>query len=296
MEVVIAGAGAIGLLIGTYLAEAGICVSFYTRREEQACELQAHGVTRVQDGSESTFQVQAFSNLERAPRHACWILAVKSKDLRTVLNELEQSIQPVHLMFVQNGLRHYELGRATSISSVSVASLTHGARKLDDRTVIHNGVGVMTVAALKGDQVYPSHLFVANSPLFPMAHAQDGWQMLVKKALINCCINPLTAILELKNGELLTLQSVHHLMHNIYDELASGYPEAITALPFSEVEAVCRKTSNNSSSMLTDRSNGVPMEIDTIISAVLEGHEEKMPTLRALELLLKAIDEGKDGS
>lgn len=296
MEVVIAGAGAMGLLIGTYLAEAGISVSFFTRREEQAIELRNHGVTRVQDGSDGTFQVHAFSNLELAPQHALWILAVKSRDLSDVVNRLENSVRPVHLMFVQNGLRHYDLGRATSISSVSIASLTHGARKIDDRTVVHNGVGIMSIAALKGDQICPSHLFIADSPCFPMAQAHDGLQMLLKKALINCCINPLTAILELKNGELLTLQWAHHLMRKIYNELAVGYPEAVKTLPFSEVEAVCKKTSNNSSSMLTDRNNGVTMEIDTIVSAVLEGHEEKMPTLRALELLLKAIDEGKDGS
>lgn len=296
MEVVIAGAGAMGLLIGTYLAEGGISVSFFTRREEQAIELRDYGVTRVKDGHDHIFKVHAFSDLEQAPRHALWILAVKSNDLRDLVDRLENSVRPAHLMFIQNGLRHYDLGKATSIHSVSIASLTHGASRIGKRTVVHNGVGVMSIAALKGDQLHPSHLYIAGSPLFPMVQEQDGLQMLLKKAIINCCINPLTAILNLKNGELLTNRSAHHLMQMIYSELAAGYPEAVRTLPLSEVEAVCRKTSNNRSSMLTDRSHGVPMETDTIVSAILEGKEEMMPTLQVLELLLKAIDDGKDQS
>ncbi|MGG0645277.1 2-dehydropantoate 2-reductase [Sporosarcina gallistercoris] len=296
MEVVIAGAGAMGLLIGTYLSEAGVSVSFFTKREEQAIELRDHGAIRVKDGCDRIFKVHAFSDLEQAPQHAFWILAVKSNDLRDLVNRLENSVRPAHLMFIQNGIRHYDLGKATSIQSVSVASLTHGARRTGNRTVVHNGVGVMGIAALKGNQIHPSHLYIANSSFFPMIQEQDGLQMLLKKAIINCCINPLTAILDLKNGELLTNRSAHHLMQMIHSELAAGYPEAVKTLPLSAVEAVCRKTSNNRSSMLTDRSHGVLMETDTIVSAILEGKEEMMPTLKTFELLLKAIDDGKEKS
>ncbi|REB09665.1 2-dehydropantoate 2-reductase [Sporosarcina sp. BI001-red] len=294
MEVVIAGAGAMGLLIGSYLAESGISVSFLTRREGQAIALRDHGVTRVQNDLESTFRVHAFSDLLLAPKNALWILAVKSKDLSDLVKQLEKSKSLGHLMFIQNGLRHYDLGRSTSIPSVSVASLTHGAGKIDDRTVSHNGVGMMSIAELKGSQRYSSQLSKANSPSFPILYQQDALQMLLKKALINCCINPLTTILELKNGDLLTNGPAHQLMEVIYDELATGYPEVLKTLPFSEVEVVCRKTADNRSSMLTDRYNGVPMEIDTIISAIVEGYEETMPTLKAFETLLKAIDERED--
>ena len=36
MDVIIAGAGSIGLLLGSFLSEAGMDVTFYVRREEQA--------------------------------------------------------------------------------------------------------------------------------------------------------------------------------------------------------------------------------------------------------------------
>ncbi|WOV85188.1 2-dehydropantoate 2-reductase [Sporosarcina jeotgali] len=294
MEVVIAGAGAMGLLIGSYLAESGISVSFLTRRNEQAADLIDNGVKRIHNGSVSTFRVHAFSDIAHAPKNAFWILAVKSKDLRGVVQQLEFAKLPGHLMFIQNGMRHYDLARSVSISSVSIASLTHGAGKVDDHTVIHNGVGVMRIAALTRNQEGSSRLFEASSSMFPIVQEQDAHSMLLRKAIINCCINPLTALLELKNGELLTNITAHALMEAVYSELASGYPETVKTLAFSDVEKVCRNTSDNRSSMLTDRDNGIPMEIDTIVSAILEGKGECMPTLKVLERLLKAMDERKD--
>ena len=294
MEVVIVGAGAMGLLIGSYLAESGMSVSFLTRRKEQAGDLIDNGVKRIHNGKVSTFRVHAFSDIAHAPENAFWILAVKSKDLKDVVQRLESAKHPGHLMFIQNGMSHYDLARSTSISSVSIASLTHGAGKADDCTVIHNGIGVMRIAVLTGIQGGPSSLFEASSSMFPIVQEPDAHSMLLRKAIINCCINPLTALLELKNGELLTNITAHALMEAVYSELASGYPEAVKTLAFSDVEEVCRNTSDNRSSMLTDRYNGIPMEIDTIVSAILVGKGEHMPTLKVFERLLKAIDERKD--
>ena len=283
-----------GLLIGSYLAETGMSVSFLTRREDQANELRENGVTRIQNDQERTFQVTAFSDLTRAPRKAMWILAVKSNDLNNVVKKLENHVHPESMMFIQNGLRHLELGLSTSIPNVSAASLTHGAGKRDDRTVIHNGVGVMSIASVKGDQKLSFPLFESDLPSFPILHEEDAYQMLLRKVLVNCCINPLTAILELKNGELLTNNYANHLMQVIYGELATEYPEIAKNLSFSAVEEVCRRTADNCSSMFVDKRNKVPMEIDTIVSAILEGREEKMPTLKLFETLLKAIDERKE--
>ena len=52
MEVIIAGAGSIGLLLGSFLAEAGMDVTLYVRREEQAELIRAEGIQRInQDGT-----------------------------------------------------------------------------------------------------------------------------------------------------------------------------------------------------------------------------------------------------
>ena len=59
MEVIIAGAGSIGLLLGSYLSEAGMNVTFYVRREEQAELIRTEGIQRInQDGTTDVFHVQ----------------------------------------------------------------------------------------------------------------------------------------------------------------------------------------------------------------------------------------------
>lgn len=292
MEVVVAGAGAIGLLIGSYLAESNLSVSFFTRRVSQAEELRAKGVTRILDGESKTVKVNAFSELEAAPKEGLWILAVKSKDLSSLAVSIENTAHPKHLLFVQNGLRHFELGKQSTVSSIGFASLTHGASKETDTSVIHKGIGAMNLAQLRGDNELTDSLLTGNSPCFPIRLHTDGFQMLLEKAIINCCINPLTAILGLTNGELLRHETSRRLMEAVYNELALVYPETAKRLPFSVIEKVCESTASNRSSMLIDRTNHVPMEIDTIVSATLGEYRHKMPTLALLEMLLKAIDEG----
>ena len=44
MDVVIAGAGSIGLLMGSFLSEAGMDVTFYVRRKEQEELIRAKGI------------------------------------------------------------------------------------------------------------------------------------------------------------------------------------------------------------------------------------------------------------
>ena len=57
MEVIIAGAGSVGLLLGSFLSESGIEVTMFVRREEQANLFNKNGIRRInEDGSESDFQ------------------------------------------------------------------------------------------------------------------------------------------------------------------------------------------------------------------------------------------------
>ena len=60
MRIVIVGAGSVGLLLASYLAESGINVTMFVRREEQARLINHNGIRRInEDGSESIFHVTA---------------------------------------------------------------------------------------------------------------------------------------------------------------------------------------------------------------------------------------------
>ena len=57
-------------------------------------------------------------------------------------------------------------------------------------------------------------------------------QMLFEKAVFNCLINPLTAILQVRNGELVTNKQAFLLMKTIYRELTDAFEGVEQAIPF----------------------------------------------------------------
>ncbi|MFJ7933043.1 ketopantoate reductase family protein [Sporosarcina sp. NPDC096371] len=298
MNVVIAGAGSIGLLLGSFLAEAGMAVTFFVRREEQAALIQHRGIQRInQDATTSTYHVEATTDIACLPTPSLWIVAVKFTGMRDLLSEMQQAKVDNPMLFVQNGLAHLELVQNAAMPHVAFATVEHGARRVDDRSVSHNGVGRLTIAPAWGD----SHLFEkvgqAHSAVFPVGYHDDAEQILMRKVFINCMINPLTAILQMKNGELLTNTHSRELFDTLFSELMTAFPEMLTVLPYEAVAEVCRKTANNQSSMLTDRLAGRPMEIETIVTAIIRKANERnqsVQLLTMLETMLYAIDGARE--
>lgn len=123
--------------------------------------------------------------------------------------------------------------------------------------------------------------------------------MLFEKAILNSLINPLTAVLQVKNGELVTNQQAFLLMQTIYEELTAAFTSIAHTISFNDVVDLCRKTAENTSSMLADRMQGRKSEIETIVGAILNkalvnGHN--LPTLRTLYHQVLAIEESGERS
>ncbi|WP_438298606.1 ketopantoate reductase family protein [Sporosarcina sp. FA15] len=294
MEVIIAGAGSIGLLLGSFLSEAGIDVTFYVRREEQAELIRAKGIQRInQDNTTDVLRVHATTDIRNLSATALWVVAVKYAGLRDLLSEMQEThiINPV--LFVQNGIGHLELVKSCELPHVAFATVEHGARRIDDRTVSHNGVGMVTIATAHGDDSLFDLIGQVHSDIFPIRRHSDAEQILLRKVLINCMINPLTAILKVENGELLTNDYCLTLFNALYEELLDAFPEMQSILSYEDVADVCRKTARNRSSMLVDRLAGRPMEIETIVTAVIRkanGRNKSLPFLATYEQMLFAVE------
>ena len=294
MKVVIAGAGSVGLLIGSYLVESGLQVVFLVRREEQATLIRKQGIRRLNgDGSEATFKADAYTDIERLPDEAPWIVATKYSGVSPIVESmLERNLRNA-VMFVQNGYGHFDYVNRTTLPNVFFATVEHGAGRLDDRTVSHNGIGVMRIAPYRGDEASFDFMNTVDSTTFPVAFANDAHQIVLRKVLINCMINPLTAILQLKNGDLVANSYAKELFDELFNEVISAFPDMQNDLTKAAVEDVCVRTAKNRSSMLTDRMNGNPMEIETVVTAVIQMGERSgasMVLLRTLEKMLFAID------
>lgn len=299
MDVVVAGAGSIGLLIGTFLAEAGMDVTFYVRRKEQEELIRAEGIRRIQqDGTQKTFYVCATTELRQLPA-APWIVAVKSSGVNELLSTLEEAHVNPPLLFVQNGIGHLKSVQHTALEHVAFSTVEHGAGRQDDRTVSHNGIGNLTLAVFRGDESLFEFMGRTNASAFPVRYHTDAEQILMRKVLINCMINPLTAIMQVKNGDLVKNPHCLALFEGLYGELMDAFPEMKTVLSYESVVDVCKKTAHNQSSMLVDRLAGRPMEIATIVTAVCEKakkRDKQLPILNSLEMLLNAIDWKEGGA
>lgn len=295
MGIVIAGAGSIGLLLGSYLAESGLMVTMFVRRESQAKLILKNGIRRInEDGSESIIGVNATTDITNIPPSRLWVIAVKYGGLQGLLSELKGAgvVEPV--LFVQNGIGHLVPAGTIGSLDVAFASVEHGAFRMDDRTVKHNGVGMLTIGAGRGNPMAFNVVEEARSKNFPVIRHEDAEHVLMRKVLINCMINPLTAILEVKNGELLTNPSCYELFEDLYRELMEAFPYMQAVLPLKKISAVCKSTAENQSSMLSDRLAGRPMEIATIVTAVTQRAQatgKTVPLLSTYEKMLYALEQ-----
>ena len=295
VNVVVIGAGAVGMLTASFLSEVGIQVTVVVRRQEQAHELNHQGLTRVNlNGTKIKTKVDAVTSLRAFPHADLVIITVKYGQLHTVYEQLAALPKDIPLLFMQNGLAHYEEALQLQQETIAFSSITFGAQVENSTTVLHRGLGFCQMAIARGDTTVFRELEQLVHQDFSMTITQNAEQMLFEKAVFNSLINPLTAILQVKNGELVTNRNAFILVQTIYQELIEAFPGLEANIDFSDVVALCEKTANNTSSMLADRLNGRKSEIETIVGAILKkalqnGHI--LPTLRTLYLQVLAIEE-----
>lgn len=297
MKVAIIGAGAVGQLTASFLAESGVLVTLVARRQEQVNELNAKKLTRINvDGTKAVQRIVATTDLTNLPKQDLLVIAVKYGHLQQLYNQLALFSSDMPLLFMQNGLAHFEEALLLPQKNIAFGSVTFGAQLLDQSTVQHRGVGLCKIAIERGEHWAFQQLLQLQHSLFPIELASNAEQMLFAKAVLNSLINPLTAVLQVKNGELLANQQAFLLLESIYRELTEAFELTIS---FSDVIDLCRKTANNTSSMLGDRLQGRKSEIETIVGVILNkalanGHN--LPTLRTLYHQVLAIEESGERS
>ncbi|MFJ7667894.1 ketopantoate reductase family protein [Lysinibacillus sp. NPDC097195] len=295
MNVVVIGAGAVGQLMASFLAQAQMHVTLVVRRQEQADELNLKQLKRINlDGSLTMQQIASTVDLKSLSQPDLIIIAVKYGQLPNIYKQLTDLPKEIPVLFVQNGLAHFDEALRLPQHTIAFSSVSFGAQTLDCSTVQHRGVGPIRIGIARGDEGVFNKLLHLGSALFPIELVDDAEQMLFEKAVLNCLINPLTAVLQIKNGDLLTNKQAHLLMHTIYQELAEAFVHIKRSIPFSTVIALCEKTAANTSSMLADRIHGRKSEVESIVGVVLQkalGNGYSLPTLRTLYHQVLAIEE-----
>lgn len=293
MKIGIVGAGSIGMLFGAYLSESNHTITFLVRNQDMPNQLyiEKSNTAPQQIRCNIVYSMKNLYDMDLI------IIAVKYHHLHMLKNEIDALPTTIPLLFLQNGLLHLPYSKKLKQDKIIVGSVLHGATKKNTNTVQHLGVGVTSIGMLKGEWAGLEELLHSANKNFPIQYSSEMEEVLFKKAMLNCLINPLTTITKVQNGELIKNESYKTILHNMFDELIEAFPEWQDRFSWEEVISLCTNTQYNRSSMLKDYENGRLMELDTIIGAIIEEsnkRNKKLPILNTLYLLLNVKNEAGD--
>ena len=132
-------------------------------------------------------------------------------------------------------------------------------------------------------------------PLLESSAWQTNWvetieEQLFESLLFSSLIDPLTALMKIRNGELITNPHAYELFRNLYNELYLAFPEIESLQPIEKVAAFCAAEPERASAMLTDRLAGDPMEVEGLMLYVLNRSKLELPLFKAFYHLLKTVE------
>jgi 2-dehydropantoate 2-reductase len=282
MHFLLVGPGAMGCLlcaaISRGLATSKVQLSLLDHSQERADYLSERGIIYQRDETQEIFPVTATADPRMLPPVDVILLCVKSYDVAASLDLCRPLLRENTLvLFLQNGIGHLEMRDHLGEATAAFATTTEGATLLARGHVRHAGSGSTSLGFLHTPSRQETWLLQQTHTALAAGSMQvySTGNILTKiweKLFINVGINALTATLDCKNGELLTLPGVDRRMKNGIDEallVARAEGIEVTDDPYHSCRIVCRKTAENISSMLQDVRNRRPTEIEAINGAIV---------------------------
>lgn len=302
MKVAVVGAGAMGSLFGGYLCAAGHEVWLVDTWAEHIAAIREAGLRIVEpSGEEKVVRPHAVADAGVVGPCELVLVFVKSYHTAEVAGALGPLLGPgTVVLTLQNGLGNVDVLAEKVPRSMLLAGTTgQGANVLGPGRIHHAGSGETVLGELEGaiTERLQRLVGVFDGAGLPASASTNVQGLIWTKLLVNVAINPLTAILRVRNGELLEIPETVELMKDAVTEAVLVAERAGVGLscddPWAHVEEVTRRTGKNRSSMLQDVEAGRRTEIDVINGAVVrEGMRVGVPTPVNLVLtrLVRALE------
>jgi len=296
-EILIVGTGAMALLFGGYLAAAGIKISLLGTWQDGINAIRKSGVRIRTSTGEVSYPVFVTDDPRDIKKSLISLVLVKSWQTERAAQQIKDLICPDSIaLSLQNGLGNLAvLEAALGEEHTALGVTTYGATLVEPGVVQPGGEGVITL----GTHPRLRELYtIFQDAGLSVEETTDLPSLLWSKLVINAGINPLSAILGVKNGELLESKAARRIMSYAAEETAFVALEKGIQLvyenPVLAVEEVAVATAGNMSSMLQDIKRGAPTEIDSICGAIVrEGQKVNVPT-PVNEFLLNLIQSKVD--
>jgi 2-dehydropantoate 2-reductase len=288
MRVAIIGPGAMGCLFAVRLARSGIQVTLVDYRPDRARRMKA---IRVKTSDEI---IEAACPVVTHVPEAQDLIIVLTKAHATASLTLPAGVS---VLTLQNGLGNAETLAAKVGADYVLAGSTYEAATLQEEgLVLQAASGVTTLGPLTSCST-DSTVAALRGAGFTVEITDDIHQTLWRKVLVNAGVNPLTALLDVKNGRLLEIPEANALLEDLVLEAAAvaraeGVPIDYDAP--ARTRYMCRQTSENLSSMLQDVRARRRTEIDAISGEIVRRGERSgvaTPCTRVLWRLIRSLEQ-----
>jgi 2-dehydropantoate 2-reductase len=269
-------------LVGALLARVGHPVSLAGRFEPSLAAIERGGLHVTDEGGDWSAPARAFRlDGTSIPPADFTLVLVKAYQTPAVAPFACQAASRGRLATLQNGLGNREaLEACAGPGRVIVGTTTAGATLLGPARVRGHVVEAQLGATDDGAAAALARVFDAAG--LPARVVPDIERVLWAKLLVNCAVNPLSALHDVPNGALLVRPEWREQMGDAAREaarVAAALGIALDGDPAAHAIAVARATAGNVSSMLQDLRRGTRTEIDAICGAVVEhGRRQGVPT------------------
>lgn len=296
--IVIVGTGALATLFAARLAPY-TPITLLGTWAEAVESINSHGLQV--EGQPPFTQVRATTDPAQCTGAGLALVLVKAWQTARAAQQIQTFLSPNGLaLTLQNGLGNFEtLVEALGPARVALGTTTQAATLLGPGQVRDAGSSHSLTALARHPQLAEFGQLLQSTGLQTDWVEPDQLQSLIwGKLVVNCAINPLTALLRVPNGELLQRPPALALMQAAAREAdavahAHGIP-----LPYADaaaqVQAVAAATAGNRSSMFQDILRGARTEIDAINGALVKigaDHGLATPINTTLWQLVKSLGE-----
>lgn len=320
MNVIVFGAGAVGLGVGSCLVRAGAWVTFVDRAGSVRY-LREHGLRRSGIFGELEILPEGFGVVERIEEMEAQrggvdyvLVCTKSFDSPAAAEALEHAAvcrdEGCRIVLFQNGWGNFEVfaERFEPRRVFSARVITGFQRITPGHVEVTVHADAIRIGSLAGAEVGPLDELagaIAEGGI-PAEVTPTIERDLWAKMLYNCCLNPLGAVLGVNYGSLGEAESTRAIMDEIAQEVfavmqAAGHR---THWPTAErfladfYGRMLPPTAAHESSMLQDLAAGRRTEIDAMSGAVVELGERfgvATPYNRAMRELVRFKEAGSGG-
>jgi 2-dehydropantoate 2-reductase len=290
MQIIVLGAGAIGSLYGAKLAAANDVILL--ARPEHTQAINTNGL-RVEGLESHTLKLRAVTQVQTMEPNAVVLVTTKVTDTAAVLKPIASLVRDdTTIVLLQNGLDIEEVARRTLGKRAVVL------RAITQFGAIFTAPGVIQFLA-RGHTVIEQHerseeiARVLTAAGLDCRVSPDIRHDVWYKLIVNCVVNPITAILGCEVGGIANpeLDPLKELI--IAECLAVAAAEGLAFdVDFNREISDFFRPSHNRSSMLQDLRRGRTTEIDYLNGAVAElgqRHRIACPVNSALTTIIKAM-------